>query len=122
MLWDAATNQVWVDTNQNNSFADQTAMTDYKVNFDVQYFGTDNPATAIAERDAVRRPDATASTSSSTSASSPAAHGSHVAGIAAGNSLFGGQMSGAAPGAKVVSVARLPLRRRLHGARADRRA
>ena len=33
------------------------------------------------------------------------AHGSHVAGIAAGNSLFGGQMSGAAPGAKIVSCA-----------------
>ena len=25
-------------------------MTDYKVNFDVGYFGTDNPATAVAER------------------------------------------------------------------------
>src|SRR4029450_9727243 len=32
------------------------------------------------------------------------AHGSHVAGINAGNSLLGGQMSGAAPGAKIVSV------------------
>ena len=32
------------------------------------------------------------------------AHGSHVAGIAAGNSLFGGAMSGAAPGAKIVSL------------------
>ena len=31
-------------------------------------------------------------------------HGSHVAGIAAGNQLFGGSMSGAAPGAKIVSV------------------
>ena len=31
-------------------------------------------------------------------------HGSHVAGIAAGNSLFGGAMSGAAPGAKIVSL------------------
>ena len=30
--------------------------------------------------------------------------GRHVAGIASGNSLFGGQMSGAAPGAKLVSV------------------
>ena len=40
------------------------------------------------------------------------AHGSHVAGIAAGNSLFGGAMSGAAPGAKIVSVARLPVHRR----------
>ena len=50
VLWDTATNRVWVDTNQNNSFADQSAMTDYKVNYDVQYFGTDNPATAVAER------------------------------------------------------------------------
>jgi Subtilase family len=32
------------------------------------------------------------------------AHGSHVAGIVAGNGLFGGAMSGAAPGAKLVSV------------------
>ena len=32
-----------------DSFADETAMTDYKVR-DVGYFGTDNPATAIAER------------------------------------------------------------------------
>ena len=32
-----------------------------------------------------------------------AAHGTHVAGIAAGNSLFGGDMDGQAPGAKVVS-------------------
>ena len=31
-------------------------MTDYKVNFDVGYFGTDNPATAIGSG-AVRRPD-----------------------------------------------------------------
>ena len=31
-------------------------------------------------------------------------HGSHVAGIAAGNALFGGPMSGAAPGAKIVSL------------------
>ncbi len=43
-------NLVWVDTNQNNSFADQAAMTDYKVRFDIGYFGVDNPATAIAER------------------------------------------------------------------------
>jgi hypothetical protein len=33
-----------------------------------------------------------------------AQHGSHVAGIIAGNSLFGGAMSGAAPGAKLKSV------------------
>lgn len=31
------------------------------------------------------------------------AHATHVAGISAGNSLFGGKMNGAAPGAKIVS-------------------
>ena len=33
----------------------------------------------------------------------PGFHGSHVTGIATGNALFGGAMSGAAPGAQVVS-------------------
>ena len=40
-----------------SSFADELAMTDYKVNYDVGYFGTDNPATPVARADAVRRPD-----------------------------------------------------------------
>ena len=35
VLWNTTTNQVWVDTDRNDSFADETAMTDYKVNFDV---------------------------------------------------------------------------------------
>ena len=103
VLWNAATNKVWVDTNQNNSFADQAAMTDYKVNFDVQYFGTDNPATPVAERmPFVVQTDGKLKFVNIGIVA--AAHGSHVTGIAAGNSLFGGQMSGAAPGAKVVSV------------------
>ncbi|MDQ2692930.1 MAG: serine protease, partial [Chloroflexota bacterium] len=50
VLWNTDTNTVWVDTNQNNNFSDDMAMTDYKVNYHVNYFGVDNPATAIAER------------------------------------------------------------------------
>jgi len=50
VLWDTATNVVWVDANQNNSFADEPPMRDYKVAYEVNYFGTDNPATAVAER------------------------------------------------------------------------
>src|SRR5215207_10052806 len=103
VLWNIDTNTVWVDTNQNNNFADDTAMTDYKVNFDVNYFGTDNLATPIAERmpfvvqtDGQRKVVNIGIVSGF--------HGSHVAGIAAGNSLFGGAMSGVAPGAKIVSV------------------
>ena len=107
VLWDKATNQVWVDTNQNNSFADQTAMTDYKTNFDVGTFGTDNPATPVREA----MPFVVQTASSAPTVTDrvnigivSAAHGSHVAGIVAGNKLFGGSMSGAAPGAKLVSV------------------
>jgi subtilisin family serine protease len=103
VLWNTNTSKVWVDTNQNNNFADDMAMTDYKVNYDVNYFGTDNPATAVAERmPFVVQTDGKNKFVNIGIVSG--AHGSHVAGIMAGNSLFGGAMSGAAPGAKIVSV------------------
>jgi len=102
VLWKTSSNRVWVDANQNRSFADEPAMTNYKKNFDVGYFGTDNPATAIAERmPFVVQTDGKNKFVNIGIVS--AFHGSHVAGIAAGHSLFGGEMSGAAPGAKIVS-------------------
>jgi Subtilase family len=102
VLWDPSTNRVWVDTDQDNSFADQTAMTDYKVERDVGHFGTDDPATAVVERmPFVVQTDGSRKFVNIGIASG--AHASHVTGIAVGNSLFGGAMSGAAPGAKVVS-------------------
>jgi hypothetical protein len=103
VLWDTRTNTVYVDTNQNNNFSDEMAMTDYKVRYDVNYFGVDNPATAVAERlPFVVQTDGKNKVVNIGIVSG--AHGSHVAGIAAGNSLFGGAMSGVAPGAKIVSV------------------
>ena len=78
-------------------------MTDYKVRYDVGYFGTDNPATAVAERmPFVVQTDGKNKFVNIGIVS--AQHGSHVAGIVAGNGLFGGAMSGEAPGAKIVSV------------------
>jgi subtilisin family serine protease len=103
VLWDTAANNVYVDTNQNINFADELAMTDYKVRYDVNYFGVDNPATPVAERmPFVVQTDGQRKVVNIGIVSG--AHGSHVAGIAAGNSLFGGAMSGAAPGAKIVSL------------------
>ena len=103
VLWETAVNNVYVDTNQNNSFADETAMTDYKARYDVGYFGTDNPATARAERmPFVVQTDGKNKYVNIGIVSG--AHGSHVAGITAANAMFGGAMSGAAPGAKLVSV------------------
>jgi subtilisin family serine protease len=102
-LWDTSTNQVWVDSDANRSFADNSPMTDYKVNFDIGWFGTDNPATAVAER--VPFVVQTDGRHKAVNIGIVAgAHASHVTGIAAGNSLFGGSMTGAAPGAQVVSV------------------
>lgn len=102
VLWNEATGQVWWDTDDDNSFADQTAMRDYVVNKDVGYFGTDNPATPAVDRVpfVVQTDGKNKYVNLGIVA---AAHGSHVAGIAAGNRLFGGTMSGAAPGAKIVS-------------------
>jgi Subtilase family len=103
VLWDATANQVYVDVNLNRSFADETGMTDYKVNFDVGLFGTDNPLTAV--RETVPFVVQTDGKNKFVNIGIVSGfHGSHVAGIAAGNSLFGGAMSGAAPGAKIVSL------------------
>lgn len=103
VLWDVSKGEVWVDTNQNNNFADDMKMKEYDINYDVNYFGTDNPATAIAERMPfvvqVNKKDLYVNIGIASGA-----HASHVAGIAAGNALFGGQMSGMAPGAHIVSV------------------
>lgn len=102
VLWDGAST-VWVDTNQNLSFADQSAMTDYKTRYDVGAFGTDNPATPVVETlPFVVQVDGHNKYVNIGIVSG--AHGSHVAGIVAGNRLFGGAMNGAAPGAKLVSV------------------
>ncbi|MGE5690083.1 MAG: S8 family serine peptidase [Pseudomonadota bacterium] len=103
VLWDTSANNVYVDTNQNGSFADEQAMTDYKVRYDVGTFGTDNPATDVREAmPFVVQTDGQNKVVNIGIVSG--AHGSHVAGIAAGNRLFGGAMSGAAPGAKIVSA------------------
>jgi hypothetical protein len=103
VLWDTATNTVWVDTNQNKNFADEKPMTDYKVKGDQAAFGTDDPATSIRESmPFVVQTDPAGQRVNIGIVSGE--HGSHVAGIVAGNKLFGGTMNGAAPGAKLLSV------------------
>lgn len=103
VLWNAKTGVVWVDTDQDLSFADESGLRDYKLAHQVGYFGTDNPATSIAERmPFVVQTDGKNKVVNIGIVSG--AHGSHVAGITAANGMFGGAMSGAAPGAKIVAV------------------
>jgi subtilisin family serine protease len=102
VLQDSATKEVRVDLNGNGDFGDDRPMIDYKVRQDVGFFGTDNPATDIAERMAfVVQTDKPGYVGLGIAG---AEHGSHVAGITAANRLFGGEMDGAAPGAKLMSV------------------
>jgi hypothetical protein len=102
VLWDGGS-RVWVDVDQDASFADEPAMTNFKVNRDVRYFGTDNPATDVAERmPFVVQIDGKNKAINIGIVSGQ--HGTHVAGIIAANGMFGGAMSGAAPGAQLVSV------------------
>ncbi len=102
ILWNTSTDDVWVDTNGNRSFADQSAMKNYSARYDIGWFGTDNAATAVAER--VPFVVQTDGKNKYVNIGIVAGlHATHVTGIAAGNRIYGGEASGAAPGAKVVS-------------------
>ncbi|HSF98691.1 MAG TPA: S8 family serine peptidase [Ornithinibacter sp.] len=113
VLFNPSTNDTWVDANQNLTFEAGERMRPYKENFDVRHFGTDNPATDVVERmpfvvEYRKGVDVTPAGLPGTAdfvniGIVEDAHGSHVAGIAAGNSLFGGAVDGQAPGAQVVS-------------------
>jgi len=109
MVWRPSDNTVWVDSDGDASFAgeDSVGMHDYKTSRDVHHFGHDNPATPVQESvpftvQPLTDPEAGLFWVNIGIVSG--AHGTHVTGIMAGNSLFGGQMSGAAPGAKVAVV------------------
>jgi subtilisin family serine protease len=111
VLQDRTTKRVYVDLDQDGDFTDEASMIDFTVNRDVGHFGTDNPATAVTERvpfvvvtdRSVYNPNSDAGSVVNLGIAG-AQHGTHVAGITSGNSLFGGAMSGAAPGAQLMAV------------------
>ncbi|MEH0938912.1 S8 family serine peptidase [Micromonospora psammae] len=114
VLYQPATNDVWVDTDLDRDFTDEALMRPYKEKFDVGHFGTDNPATEVREQlpfVVEYREDV-----DTAPVGGPGlvdyvnigivedAHGSHVAGITAANDMLGNDaFDGAAPGAKLVS-------------------
>ncbi|MEU1854396.1 S8 family serine peptidase [Streptomyces sp. NPDC019990] len=116
VLYDPAAGTVTIDVDDNGDFTDDTPMKPYKDGFQVGHFGTDDPATDIAESQAFAveiRKDVPMDPLGGDWVGKKAdfvnvglvagLHGTHVAGITAGNGLFGGRMNGAAPGAKIVS-------------------
>ncbi|MEU1037213.1 S8 family serine peptidase [Streptomyces sp. NPDC005551] len=116
LLYDAKAGTVRVDLNNNQDFTDDTSMKPYKDGFQTGYFGTDNPATDVVERQPFVveiRKDVPTDPYGGDWVGKKAdfvnigiiesEHGTHVAGITAAHGLFGGKMNGAAPGAKLVS-------------------
>ena len=104
VVWDEQTNDVWVDTNQNLSFKDEKALTDYSVRPEFAVFGTDNPKTAVRESvgfgvqiDKARRMVAI-------NAGVPF-HASLIVGSALGSRGAHGRFDGVAPGARLASEA-----------------
>ncbi|MGV4981827.1 S8 family serine peptidase [Streptomyces sp. NRAIS4] len=116
VLYDPAAGTVTLDLNNDHDFTDDTPMKPYKDGYQVGYFGTDDPKTDVVERVPFVvqiRKDVPMDPYGGTWVGKKAdfvnigviesEHGTHVAGITAANGLFGGKMSGAAPGAKIVS-------------------
>jgi subtilisin family serine protease len=116
ILYDPVSHDIRVDTNQNFDFTDDAVMRPYKEKFDIGHFGTDNPATAVAERmpfvvEYREDVDLTPAGLPGQTADfvnigiTEGLHASHVAGIASGNDLLGNKnLDGQAPGAKIVSA------------------
>lgn len=104
VIWDEQSNDVWVDTNQNLSFKDEKALSDYSVRPEFAVFGTDNPKTAVRESvgfavqiDKARRMVAI-------NAGVPF-HASLIVGSAVASRGPHGRFDGMAPGARLVSEA-----------------
>ncbi|MBM0256160.1 S8 family serine peptidase [Micromonospora sp. 4G55] len=117
VLYDPADHRIWVDSDLDADFTDEPALRPYGVDHQIGHFGVDDPATAVSERMPFvvdYREDVDLSALGGSYVGKVAdyvnigvvagSHGTHVAGITAGNELFGGRMRGAAPGAQLVSA------------------
>ncbi len=117
VLYRASDNAIWVDVDQDRDFTDETLMRPYREQYQVGHFGTDDASTSDVvetmpfvvefredvDRSALGGAEVGRRADYVNIGIVESAHGSHVAGIAAANDLYGGTADGAAPGARIVS-------------------
>ncbi len=114
ILYDEATHDIIVDADQDQDFTNNPVMQPYGESHQIGTFGKDDPGTGVVEampftvdyrEDVSLAPFGLSGTADFVDIGIVSgAHGSHVAGITAANDMFGGQMDGAAPGARLVSA------------------
>lgn len=103
VLWNEQQNLVWVDTNQNHSFSDEKAMTDYSRHMDLGIFGSNIPAghhrrsVAFAIQTDPQKKYVRLTLG-------VWQHVTEVSGASLGKGFYGGSYDGVAPGAQLISV------------------
>ncbi|MBL8962190.1 MAG: S8 family serine peptidase [Gemmatimonadetes bacterium] len=104
ILWNEATNDVWVDTDQDMDFSDEKAYTDYAVRPEFGTIGRDKPETPIRESVsfAIQIDKARKLVALNLGVAS---HASLVVGAAVGSRGTAGRFDGVAPGAQLVNMA-----------------
>ncbi|HKU14908.1 MAG TPA: S8 family serine peptidase [Steroidobacteraceae bacterium] len=103
VLWDERSDEVWVDTNRNLSFADERGLKQFSERRDIATLGRDDPATP--ERETVgfviqidhRRKAVALNTGDGE-------HGTQIIGCVVANPDPVGRLRGIAPGARLVSI------------------
>ncbi|MCZ6918234.1 MAG: S8 family serine peptidase [Gemmatimonadetes bacterium] len=103
VLWSEGTNDVWVDTDQDQDFSDETALTDYNDRPVFGVLGTDDPETPIRESVAfgIQTDAAKQMVGLNLGVES---HASLVVGAAVASRGETGRFDGVAPGARLASV------------------
>jgi hypothetical protein len=101
VLWSEQQGRVWVDTDGDGSFKNETALTDYANSQDVAFFGTKNAENDNRIPFGVKIDNARHAIYLAVANDG---HGTFVAGPLAANRLTGGLFDGAAPNAQLVDV------------------
>ncbi|MEO7514148.1 MAG: S8 family serine peptidase [Gemmatimonadaceae bacterium] len=104
VLWNEATGEVWLDTNQDRDFRDEQAFVDFSIRPEFGVLGKDKPATPVRESVsyAVQIDKARKLVGLNFGVQS---HASLVVGAAVASRGTAGRFDGVAPGAKLVNVA-----------------